>query len=148
MEQHDNENKLSESQFVRYPSEVIYNPIWDNIANNLGKGALILNDCDMMVCNYKKRDLFFYFEIKKQGIYMDKPGQFSTHYIMDRALRRDPDCNYAGLYILWHLGKTVGVQINYTRKLLWNEFYKFLRGDLLVEPFDIEASMKRSGMIK
>ena len=52
MKQRDNENKLSESQFVRYPSKVIYNPIWDNIANNLGKGALILNDCDMMVCNY------------------------------------------------------------------------------------------------
>lgn len=141
----DKEIKLSNSQYVNDPTKVIYNPIWDNIANVLGEGSLILNDGDMYICNYKKQNLFFYFEIKRQGIYMNKRGQFHTHNIIDHALKNDQDCNYAGFYILWYLGEHRGVTVNYKNQLSWKDFYKFLRGDLSLEPFDIEHSMKRSG---
>lgn len=136
--------ELSNSQYVNNPEKVLYNPIWDNIANNLGKGSLTLSDGDMYVCNYEKEDLFFYFEIKKQGTYMKKRGQFTIHKIIDNALCNDPSCNYVGFYILWYLGPR-GVTVNYKDELCWDKFYKFLFGNLTIEPFDIKKSMMKNG---
>ena len=142
-----NDMTFSNSQFVRDPTKVIHSPIWDKIANDLGEGSLVVGDGDMYVCNYKNNDLFFGFEIKKQGVYMKARGQFSIHNVIDHALRNDPTCNYAGFYILWYLGERRGVRINYKTMLSFEDFYKFLAGTIKVEPFDLEDSMKKSGWL-
>ena len=56
--------QFSNSQFVYDPTKVIHNPIWDRIANDVGKGSLILGDGDLYICNYKKMIYFFILNVK------------------------------------------------------------------------------------
>ena len=141
--------KLSNSQFVKHPECVIHNPIWDHLANNLGLGKIVICDGDMYIYVYnsrtKEQERFFKFEIKTQGYYMKGRGQIQIHRMIDHALKNDPDCKYAGFYILWYLGESVGVRVNYRRKLSWKDFNKFLFGKLHIKPFDLDKCMKRNG---
>lgn len=140
---------FSNSQFVRHPEYVTYNPIWDHLANHLGLGRIIICDGDMYIYVYNPKtgnqERFFKFEVKKQGVYMKGRGQIQINRTIDHALKNDHDCNYVGFYILWYLGESIGVRINYIHKLSWEDFYKFIYGKVYIKPFDLDECVKRNG---
>lgn len=141
--------KLTESDFIGNPEDVLYNPIWEFISKNKEIGSV--GDADMIVRIYDQYDdhgKMFLFECKKQGALMNSQSQVRIYYIMDLALKnlKLPTFEYKGFYLLHPIGDLAGVIVNNTH-LTTDEFIDFLFGKIEIEPYDLEKTMKRHGWL-
>lgn len=144
--------KQTRSDFVKNPEMVLYNPIWDFIAREPRLQDIGVSDADMIVRVFNPKSCdhgnMFLFECKKQGALMQGRSQVQTYYILDLALKNlnIPTFKYKGFYLLRYIGDLIAVFVN-NEKLSPDDFTQFLLGKIEIEPYDLEAQMKRNNWL-